>query len=187
MVKINQEIPDFKLKAYYQDKIKEIKLSDYKGKWVILIFYPGDFTFICPTELEETANMREELSKKGAEVLSISTDSVYVHKAWHEQSPAIKNVKFPMLSDPKGDVAKEFGAYVDEEGVCLRGTFIIDPDGVLKTMEIHDNNIGRRGRELMRKLDAAIFVRNNKGLVCPASWEPGADTLKPGLDLVGKI
>lgn len=187
MVKINQTVSDFKLKAYYQDKIKDIKLSDYKGKWVILLFYPGDFTFICPTELEEASNMREHLEKKGAEILSVSTDSVYVHKAWHEQSPTIKNVKFPMLSDPKGDLAKEFGAYIDEEGVCLRGTFIIDPDGILKTMEIHDNSIGRSGKELMRKLDAAIFVRNNKGLVCPASWVPGSDTLKPGLDLVGKI
>ena len=125
MIKINQIVPEFKLKAYHQDKIKDIKLSDYKGKWVILLFYPGDFTFICPTELEEASNMREELEKKGTEVLSISTDSVYVHKAWHEQSPTIKNVKFPMLSDSKGDVAKEFGAYIDEEGVCLRGTFII--------------------------------------------------------------
>lgn len=187
MIKINQTVPDFKLKAYHQDKIKDIKLSDYNGKWVILIFYPGDFTFICPTELEEAANMHEELKNKGAEILSISTDSVFVHKAWHEQSPAIKNVKFPMLSDPKGDTAKEFGTYVDEEGVCLRGTFIIDLDGVLKTMEIHDNSIGRSGKELMRKLDAAIFVRSNKGLVCPASWKPGSDTLKPGLDLVGKI
>ena len=187
MLKINQTVPDFKLKAYHQDKIKDIKLSDYKGKWLVLLFYPGDFTFICPTELKEVSDMREELEKKGAEVLSISADSVYVHSAWHAQSPTIKNVKFPMLSDPKGDVAKEFGAYLDEDGVCLRGTFIIDPDGILKTMEIHDNNIGRSGKELMRKLDAAIFVRNNKGLVCPASWVPGADTLKPGLDLVGKI
>ena len=187
MLKINQAVPDFTLKAYYQDKIKDIKLSDYKGKWVVLIFYPGDFTFICPTELEEAANMQEELKKKGAEILSVSADSVYVHKAWHEQSPAIKGVNFPMLSDSTGKVAKEFGAYIDEDGICLRGTFIIDPDGILKTMEIHSNDIGRSGKELMRKLDAAIFVRNNKGLVCPASWTPGADTLKPGLDLVGKI
>lgn len=187
MIKINQAVPDFTLKAYHQDKIKDIKLSDYKGRWVILIFYPGDFTFICPTELEEAANMREELKKKGAEVLSVSVDSVFVHKAWHEQSPSVKNVSFPMLSDPTGATAKEFGAYIEEDGVCLRGTFIIDPDGILKTMEIHSNNIGRSGKELMRKLDAAIFVRNNKGLVCPASWEQGRDTLKPGLDLVGKI
>lgn len=187
MLKINQKVPDFTLKAYYQDKIKDIKLSDFKDKWVVLIFYPGDFTFICPTELEEAANMQEELKKKGAKVLSVSTDSVYVHKAWHDQSPAIKKVNFPMLSDSTGSVAKKFGAYIEEEGVCLRGTFIIDPDGLLKTMEIHDNSIGRSGKELMRKLDAAMFIRNKKGLVCPASWVPGADTLKPGLDLVGKI
>lgn len=187
MLKINQMVPDFTLKAYHQDKIKDIKLSDHKGKWVVLMFYPGDFTFICPTELEEAANMSEELKKKGAEILSVSTDSVYVHKAWHEQSPAIKGVNFPMLSDSTGKVAKEFGVYIEEDGICLRGTFIIDPDGILKTMEMHSNDIGRSGKELMRKLDAAIFVRNNKGLVCPASWTPGADTIKPGLDLVGKI
>lgn len=187
MIKINQAVSDFKLKAYHQDKIKDVKLSDYRGKWVILMFYPGDFTFICPTELEEAANMHEELRKKGAEILSVSTDSVYVHKAWRDQSPAVKGVNFPMLSDPTGSVAKELGAYVDKDGICLRGTYIIDPDGFLKTMEIHDNSIGRSGKELMRKLDAAIFVKNNKNLVCPASWTPGKDTLKPGLDLVGKI
>ena len=108
MLKINQTVPDFKLKAYHQDKIKEIKLSDYKGKWLVLLFYPGDFTFICPTELKEASDMYDELERKGTEVLSISIDSVYVHKAWHVQSPTIENVKFPMLSDPRGDMAKEF-------------------------------------------------------------------------------
>ena len=187
MIKINQKAPDFELEAYQNDKIKKIKLADYKGKWVILIFYPADFTFICPTELEEAANLYESFKKLGAEIFSVSTDTVFAHKAWHDQSPAIKNVKFPMLADPTASVSSEFGVYIEEEGVSLRGTFIIDPDGVLKAMETHDNSIGRSGKELLRKLQAAIFVREHKGQVCPASWEPGSDTLKPGLDLVGKI
>jgi len=172
MIKINQIVPDFTLKAYHEDKIKDIKLSDYKGKWVVLIFYPGDFTFICPTELEEAANMREEMEKKGAEILSISTDSVYVHKAWHDQSPAIKGVSFPMLSDSTGKVAKEFGAYIDEDGVCLRGTFIIDPDGILQNMVVSSLNVGRSVEETIRTLQAL-----RTGGLCPVEWKPGQETL----------
>lgn len=187
MLKINQIVPDFSLKAYHQDQVKDIRLSDYKGKWVVIIFYPADFTFICPTELEEAAKLHEEFKKLGAEILSISTDTVFAHKAWHDQSAAIKNVQFPMLADPTGNVSKQFGTYIDEEGLALRGTFIIDPDGALKSYELNDNSLGRNGKELFRKLQAAKFVRENNGLVCPASWEPGDKTLKPGLDLVGKI
>lgn len=187
MVKINQKAPDFRLEAYHNDKIKEISLTDYKGKWVVLIFYPADFTFVCPTELEEAAHLYEDFKKIGAEVFSVSTDTVFAHKAWHDQSPAIKSVNYPMLADPTGNVCKEFGTYIEEEGVSLRGSFIIDPDGILRAMEMHDNSIGRSGKELLRKLQACIFVREHKGQVCPASWEPGSDTLKPGLDLVGKI
>ncbi|MCP4648133.1 MAG: redoxin domain-containing protein, partial [bacterium] len=123
----------------------------------------------------------------GAEVISVSTDTVFVHKAWHDSSPAIKKIQYPMAADPTGKVCKEFGTYIEGEGVSLRGSFIIDPDGVLKAYEIHDNSIGRSAKELLRKLQAADFVRNNDGKVCPANWEPGKDTLKPGLDLVGKI
>ena len=187
MIKIGQKITDFELKAYHNDDIKTIKLSDYKNKWLVLLFYPADFTFICPTELEEAANHYADFQKAGAEVLSVSTDTVYVHKAWHDVSAAVKKIKFPMVADPTGNLCREFGTYIDEAGLSLRGSFIIDPDGILKAYEIHDNSIGRSAKEILRKVQAAKFVRENKGEVCPASWEPGKKTLKPGLDLVGKI
>lgn len=187
MVKINQKIQDYELEAFHKEQIRKIKLSDYAGKWLVLIFYPADFTFICPTELEEAADLYEEFKKLGAEVLSVSTDTVYSHKAWHDISPSIKKIEFPMVADPTGKLCREFGTYVEEAGVSLRGSFIIDPDGILKAYEMHDNSIGRSAEELLRKLQAAIFVREHKGEVCPASWKPGDKTLKPGLDLVGKI
>lgn len=187
MAKIGNRITDFELKAYHHDDIKTIKLSDYKGKWLVLLFYPADFTFICPTELEEAATLYAEFQKAGAEILSVSTDTVYTHKAWHDVSPAIKKIKYPMIADPTGALCREFGTYIDDAGLSLRGTFIIDPDGILKSADIHDNSIGRSGKEILRRVQAAKFVRENKGEVCPASWEPGKKTLKPGLDLVGKI
>ncbi len=186
-VKINQGVPDVELEAYVDESFKKIKFSEYRGRWLVLIFYPADFTFICPTELEEAAKHYEEFKKLGAEVMSISRDTVFVHKAWHDNSPAIKGVQYPMLADPTGKVCRLFDTYIEEDGLSLRGTFIIDTDGILKTIEIHDNSIGRSTKELLRKLQAAIFVRENKGNVCPASWEPGEDVLKPGIDLVGKI
>ena len=187
MLKIGQQIPDFELETYHDEKVKKIKLSGYRGKWLVLIFYPADFTFICPTELEEAAENYKEFQKLGAEVMSVSTDTVFVHKAWHDHSPAIKKIKFPMVADPTGKLCREFGTYIEEEGLSLRGSFIIAPDGKLVAYEMHDNSIGRSVKELLRKLQAAKFVREHKGLVCPASWEPGKKTLKPGLELVGKI
>ncbi len=187
MININTKVPEFELDAYQADDIKKIKLSDYKGKWVVLIFYPADFTFVCPTELEDAETHYEEVKKLGGEIMSISTDSAFSHKAWHDTSAAIGKINYPMLADPTGKIAEMFGVYIEEEGMALRGTFIIDPDGVLKTIEIHDNNIGRSAKEMVRKLQAAKFVRENKGNVCPASWEPGTETLKPGIDLIGKI
>jgi peroxiredoxin (alkyl hydroperoxide reductase subunit C) len=187
MLKINDKVPDFEAEAFQEDRIKNIKFSDYKGRWMVLVFYPGDFTFVCPTELEELGRLYEDFKKEGAEVLGVSKDTVYVHKAWHDNSPSIKNIEYPMVADPTGNLCREFGTLVESEGLSLRGSFIIDPDGVLKTLEIHDTKIGRNAKELLRKLQAAKFVRENKGNVCPASWEPGEDTLKPSLDLVGKI
>ncbi|MCX6792813.1 MAG: redoxin domain-containing protein [Candidatus Falkowbacteria bacterium] len=187
MIKINSIVPDFELDAYQTNTIKKIKLSDYKGKWVVLIFYPADFTFVCPTELEDAASFYEEVKKLDGEIMSISTDTAFVHKAWHDNSPAISKIQYPMLADPTGNVARTFGTYIEEEGLALRGTFIIDPDGVLKTIEIHDNNIGRSAEEMFRKLQAAKFVREHKGNVCPAKWKPGEAVLTPGVDLIGKI
>lgn len=186
-IEIGQEVPDIETEAYHEDKIKKIKLSDYRGKWLILFFYPADFTFVCPTELEEMADNYEEFKKIGAEVLSVSTDTVFVHKAWHDASPAIRKIKFPMVADPTSKLCDVFGTYIEAEGVSLRGTFIIDPDGILRAVEVNDNSIGRSARELLRKLQAAVFIREHEGKVCPASWKPGDEPLEPGLDLVGKI
>lgn len=182
-----EKIPDMTLEAFHNEQMKKVKLSDYNGQWLVLVFYPADFTFICPTELEELADHYEEFKKLGAEVLSISTDTPFVHKAWHDHSQAIKKVRFPMVADPSGKLCREFGTYLEDEGLSLRGSFIIDPDGILKAYEMHDNSIGRSAKELLRKLQAAKFIRENQGQVCPASWKPGERTLHPGLDLVGKI
>ena len=187
MAKVGEKIDDFGLEFYQNDKIKKVKLSDFVGKWLVLLFYPADFTFVCPTELEEAAEYYEEFQKAGAELMSVSTDTVFVHKAWHAQSPAIGKILYPMAADPTGKVCRYFGTYLEHEGLSLRGTFIIDPDGVLKAMEIHDNSIGRSAEEILRKLQAAVFVRGHEGEVCPANWRPGRKTLRPGLDLVGKI
>ncbi len=185
--KINQPAPLFSAKALHHNDLKTINLTDYRGKWVVLVFYPADFTFICPTELGDLADKYEEFQKLHTEVLSVSTDTVFVHKAWHDNSPTIAKIKFPMLADPTGNICRAYGTYISEEGLSLRGTFIIDPDGILKAFELHDNSIGRSSTELLRKVKAAQFVREHGGEVCPANWEPGKATLKPGLDLVGKI
>ncbi len=187
MVEIDTKVVDFVVEAFHNEEIKTIKLSDYKGKWIVLIFYPGDFTFICPTELEEAAQYYDQFVALGAEVFGVSTDSKWVHKAWHDESEAIKKVQYPLIADPNGNLSRQFGVYIEADGVARRGTFIIDPEGVLKTIEIHNNSIGRNAKEMLRKLQAAIFVSQNDGEVCPASWEPGKDTLQPGLALVGKI
>ncbi|MDZ4198308.1 MAG: redoxin domain-containing protein [Kiritimatiellia bacterium] len=187
MVKIGHQIPDLELDAYHGDAVKKIRLSQFRGQWLVLVFYPADFTFICPTELQEAARLYPKFREENAEILSVSTDTVFVHKAWHDHSPAIKEITFPMVADPSSVLCREFGTYIEEEGLSLRGSFIVDPDGILKALEIHDNSIGRSAGELLRKLQAAKFVAEHGGEVCPANWRPGAATLKPGLDLVGKI
>jgi peroxiredoxin (alkyl hydroperoxide reductase subunit C) len=187
MVNINEKAPDFKEDALINDEIKKISLSDYKGKWVILFFYPADFTFVCPTELGELADNYEKIKKLGAEIVSVSTDTAFVHKAWHDHSETIKKIKFPMLADPTRRVCSNYGTLIEDEGLSLRATFIIDPQGSIKTLEFHDNSIGRSIDELIRKIQAAKFTSEHKGQVCPMNWKPGEKTLKPGLDLVGKI
>jgi len=185
--KIGSHVVDATLEAFHNEQFKKIKLSDYLGKWVVLFFYPADFTFICPTELEELADNYAKFGELNAEVLSVSTDTAFVHKAWHDNSRAIKKINYPMLADPTGKLSRQFGVYIEEEGLALRGTFIIDPDGKLVAQEVNDNSIGRSAVELLRKLQAAQHVREHRGEVCPASWQPGSKTLKPGIDLVGKI
>ena len=187
MIKIGEAIPELEMEIFQNEEIKKIKLSDYKGKWLVLMFYPADFTFVCPTELKDAALIYDKFQAADAELISVSTDTAFVHKAWHDESEAIKTVNYPMGADPTGKVSRAFGVYIEEEGLALRGTFVIDPDGILKTMEVHDLGIGRSAPEALRKLEAAKFVREFGDQVCPAGWQPGGDTLTPGIDLIGKI
>ena len=184
---INTKLPDFKVQAYHNNEFKTVTQKDLAGKWAIFFFYPADFTFVCPTELVDMAEKYEELKKMGVEVYSVSTDTHFTHKAWHDTSDSIKKINYPMLADPTGALSRAFGVYIEEEGLAYRGTFLVDPDGAIKLAEIHDNGIGRNADELLRKTQAAQFIRNHPNEVCPAKWKPGAQTLKPGLDLVGKI
>ncbi len=180
-------LPGQNFEAYVGGEIKKISFSDYHKKWVVLFFYPADFTFVCPTELSSLADLYEDFKKEGAEVISVSTDTAFVHKAWHDHSDSIKKIKFPMLADPTGELSQALGVYIPKEGLSLRGSFVIDPDGVIQAYEVHANNIGRSPNELLRKLQAAKFVREHGGEVCPVNWKPGDKTLKPSTDLVGKI
>lgn len=187
MIKINEQAPEFTEDVYVNDEIKKINLNDYKGKWVILFFYPADFTFVCPTELGELADNYEKIKELGAEIISVSTDTAFVHKAWHDNSETIKKIKFPMLADPARRVCRAYNTLIEDEGLSLRATILINPEGIVKAYEVQDNSIGRSSDELIRKLQAAKFTAENKGQVCPMNWKPGGKTLKPGLDLVGKI
>jgi len=173
-------------------RISTIKLKKFPSRIIaasglFCFFYPADFTFVCPTELGELADHYTEIKAEGAEVISVSVDTGFVHKAWHDTSDTIKKIKYPMLADPARRVSSAYSTLIEDEGLSLRGTFLIDPHGVLKAYEINDNSIGRSIDELIRKLQAAKFVSEHGGEVCPMNWKPGAKTLKPGLDLVGKI
>ncbi len=184
---INRKMPEFSVQAYHNGKFKTVTSDDVKGKWAVFCFYPADFTFVCPTELGDLADHYPELRSLGVEVYSVSTDTHFVHKAWHDSSDTIRKIDFAMLGDPAGVLTRGFDVMIEAEGQALRGTFIVDPDGVIKVAEIHDLGIGRAAKDVVRKVKAAQYVRENDGEVCPANWEPGAATLKPGLDLVGKI
>nr|AWU58901.1 peroxiredoxin [Psychrobacter sp.] len=184
---INQEIPEFSTQAFYNGEFKTITSEDVKGKWSIFMFYPHDFTFVCPTELEDMADHYEELKKLGVEVYSVSTDTHFTHKAWHDSSEAISKIQYPMIGDPTGRITRGFNIMIEEEHQAERGTFLVDPDGFIQVAEIHDLGIGRSAKDMLRKVKAAQYVRENDGEVCPAAWEEGQETLKPSLDLVGKI
>jgi peroxiredoxin (alkyl hydroperoxide reductase subunit C) len=186
-MKINEKIPDFEFEIFHNEEISKIKLSTYGGKWLILLFYPADFTFVCPTELEDAALHYDEFKKLNAEIISVSTDTAFVHKAWHDHSESIKKIQYPMAADPHGRMSRAFGTYVEDDGLSIRASFIIDPDRNLIFYEMHSNNIGRNIKEILRKLQAAIFTRENPGQVCPARWEPGKKTLRPSTEMVGKI
>jgi NADH-dependent peroxiredoxin subunit C len=184
---INSSVKPFKATAYQNGKFIEVTDATLKGKWAIMMFYPADFTFVCPTELEDLADNYAEFQKMGVEVYGVSTDSHFAHKAWHDTSEAIKKVNYPLVGDPTGTLTRNFDVMIEEDGMALRGTFVINPEGQIKLCEIHDNGIGRDASELLRKVKAAQYVASHPGEVCPAKWTEGASTLTPSLDLVGKI
>ena len=184
---INTQVQPFKAQAFHNGKFIEVTEASLKGKWSVVVFMPAAFTFNCPTEIEDAANNYAEFQKAGAEVYIVTTDTYFSHKVWHETSPAVGKAQFPLVGDPTHQLTRAFDVHIDEEGLALRGTFVINPDGVIKTMEVHDNAIARDVTETLRKLQAAQYVANHDGEVCPAKWKEGQKTLKPSLDLVGKI
>ena len=184
---INTAIKPFKATGYVNGEFKDYSEADIADKWAIFFFYPADFTFVCPTELGDLADYYEDLRAMGVEVFGVSTDTHFTHKAWHETSETIGKITYPMLGDPTGTVSRNFEILREDEGLANRGTFLVDPDGVIQFLEVTAEGIGRNAAELVRKVKAAQYVRNNPGQVCPAKWDEGADTLTPGLDLVGKI
>jgi peroxiredoxin (alkyl hydroperoxide reductase subunit C) len=184
---INTVVKPFKAQAYQNGKFIEVSDESLKVKWSVLIFMPAAFTFNCPTEVEDAADHYVDFMKAGAEVYIVTTDTHFSHKVWHETSPAVGKALFPLVGDPTHQLTRAFDVHIEEEGLALRGTFIINPDGVVKTAEIHDNAIARDVNETLRKLKAAQFVAANPGQVCPAKWKEGQATIAPSLDLVGKI
>ena len=184
---INRTIGEFKVQAFYQGKVMDVTREDTLGHWSVFFFYPADFTFVCPTELGDLADFYEEFKEAGCEIYSVSEDTHFVHKAWADASDSIKKIQYPMLGDPAGKLAREFGVLDEEEGQAFRGTFILNPEGKIKAYEIHDMGIGRNAQELLRKVQAARFVEEHGDQVCPAKWKPGEETLTPSLDLVGML
>ncbi len=185
---IGSEVEPFKANAFQAGKdFFEVTDADLKGKWSVVFFYPADFTFVCPTELEDLADEYAEFQKLGVEIYSVSTDTHFTHKAWADTSAAIGKIKYPMIGDPTGTITRNFGVMIEEAGLAERGTFVIDPDGKIQIIEINAGGIGRDAKELLRKVKAAQYVASHPGEVCPAKWQEGSETLKPSLDLVGKI
>jgi peroxiredoxin (alkyl hydroperoxide reductase subunit C) len=184
---INSKVQPFTATAFHQGDFIDVSDADLKGKWSVVMFYPADFTFVCPTELGDMADHYAQLQEMGVEVYSVSTDTHFTHKAWHDSSDTIGKIQFPMIGDPTGTISRNFGVMIEEDGLALRGTFVINPEGEIKVAELHDLGIGRSAKELVRKVQAAQYVAEHDGEVCPAAWQPGEDTLSPSLDLVGKI
>jgi peroxiredoxin len=187
MALINTEIKPFSATAFKAGEFVDVSDADLKGKWSIVFFYPADFTFVCPTELGDLADHYEELKALGVEVFSVSTDTHFTHKAWHDTSDTIGKISYYMIGDPTTEISQNFDVLRDGQGLADRGTFVIDPDGIIQVLEISCEGVGRNAAELVRKVKAAQYVRSHPGEVCPAKWEEGDATLSPGLDLVGKI
>ena len=187
MARINSSLKPFETDAFHNGKFIKVSDADVKGKWSVFFFYPADFTFVCPTELEDLADNYATFQKLGVEIYSVSTDKHFTHKAWHDTSPAISKIKYVMLGDPTGHIARNFDVYIEEAGLADRGTFLIDPEGKIQYMEVTAGSIGRSAAELIDKIQAAQYVASHPGEVCPAKWKEGGATLTPSLDLVGKI
>lgn len=184
---INTEIRPFKATAYHQGRFVEVTDASLKGKWSVVFFYPADFTFVCPTELGDLADHYPAFEELGVEIYSVSTDTHFTHKAWHDTSGTIGRIPFPMVGDPTGTITRNFGVMIESAGLAERGTFVIDPQGRIQIIEINAGGIGRDASELLRKVRAAQYVATHPGEVCPARWKEGEATLAPSLDLVGKI
>jgi peroxiredoxin (alkyl hydroperoxide reductase subunit C) len=184
---IGKKVEEFSVQAYQNGEFKEVSQEDLKDQWSIFFFYPADFTFVCPTELGDMADLYEDFKKAGVEVYSVSTDTHFVHKAWSDASDTIKKIKYPMLGDPTGKLTRMFDVMIEEDGLALRGSFIVNPNLEIVVEEVHSLGIGRNASELFRKVQAAQYVDGHDGEVCPAKWTPGEETLTPNLDLVGKI
>lgn len=184
---INKKVSDFTVQAYHNGEFKEVTLESMKGHWSVVVFYPADFTFVCPTELEDLANKYNEFKNINCEIYSVSCDTHFVHKAWHDTSKTIKKIQYPMLADPTATLAKDFDVYIEADGLAERGTFIINPEGKIVAYEVIAGNVGRNADELLRRVQASQFVYEHGDEVCPAKWKPGEKTLKPSLDLVGMI
>ncbi|NLL36415.1 MAG: peroxiredoxin [Fretibacterium sp.] len=184
---INKEIADFSVQAFHKGEFKTVKKADVLGKWSVFFFYPADFTFVCPTELEDLANKYSEFKAANCEIYSVSCDSHFVHKAWHDASERIKKIEYVMLADPTQALSRDFEVLIESAGMAERGTFIVNPEGKIVAYEVNSGNVGRNADELLRKLQACQFVSQHGDQVCPAKWKPGAETLKPSLDLVGQL
>ncbi|WP_332673203.1 alkyl hydroperoxide reductase subunit C [Aromatoleum sp.] len=187
MSRINSQIKPFKATAFHQGKFVPVTDETLKGKWSVVFFYPADFTFVCPTELGDLADNYAEFQKLGVEIYSVSTDTHFTHKAWHDSSETIGKIQYPMIGDPTMAISRNFDVLIEEEGLADRGTFVIDPDGRIQIIEINAGGVGRDASELLRKVKAAQYVASHPGEVCPAKWKEGDATLAPSLDLVGKI
>jgi peroxiredoxin (alkyl hydroperoxide reductase subunit C) len=187
MTRIGDQIPDVQIDALHGDLFETIRLRERHGRWLILLFYPADFTFVCPTELAAMEDQHDRLEELEADAISVSTDTVYAHKAWHDSSPLVGRIGFPMGADPTGEISRAFGAYDAQTGLAIRATVLIDPDGIVRAIEQHDDSIGRNPREIVRKLQADAFVHTNGGVACPAAWAPGDAVLTPSPELVGAL
>ena len=187
MALVNTEIKPFNATAFQAGEFVDVNSEQLKGQWSVFFFYPADFTFVCPTELGDLADHYEEFKSRGVEVYAVSTDTHFTHKAWHDASETIGKIQYPMIGDPTGDITRNFEVMREGQGLADRATFIVDPDGIIQSMEVTAEGIGRNAAELLRKVKAAQYVASNPGQVCPAAWEEGEETLAPSLDLVGKI